>query len=153
MRLAALFSDPHAFGTSHARCAAWPEARWREQLRTLTTFVAVVDSEDVGMVRCAVDTETADAVWLISMWVAPQARRRGIAGSLLHAVIDWADAQCGREVRLDVRVHNEPAMALYRRVGFAPFGPPVPEPPPDEHILEQRFVLPLGRERTSTIDP
>jgi ribosomal protein S18 acetylase RimI-like enzyme len=44
------------------------------------------------------------------------------------------------EVRLDVRERNRAAIALYEHKGFASHGDAVPEPAPNEHILEQRLV-------------
>ena len=78
LRLRALEDAPDAFGSTLAETQARPPESWPQQLRTLPTFAAVIDGEDVGMVRGAPDPEAAGDAWLISMWVAPRARRSGV---------------------------------------------------------------------------
>lgn len=76
-------------------------------------------------------------VELISMWVAPSARGRGVAQQLIDAVTDWAADQ-GRSTFLMVPRDNAPARRAYERAGFVdkgfPDGWPVDEP--REHRME-----------------
>jgi len=58
------------------------------------------------------------SVELISMWVAPFARGRGVGDSLVHAVIEWAREQQAPRVVLGMFGSNKHAVALYRRHGF-----------------------------------
>jgi ribosomal protein S18 acetylase RimI-like enzyme len=144
IRLSALRSDSSAFGTTYAQCSPWPESRWREQLRVLTTFVAMDGGRDVAMVRGVEHESVATGVYLISMWVAPESRRRGLGRSLITAVCDWARSIDRLDVFLDVREHNIPAIALYEANGFRPTGRRTPEPPPEDHIVEAQYRLHLG---------
>jgi [ribosomal protein S18]-alanine N-acetyltransferase len=55
---------------------------------------------------------------IYSLVVAPQARGRGVAQALIHAAEAEA-IRCGRvRMRLEVRVDNAPAQALYARLGY-----------------------------------
>ena len=138
LRLAALKTDPDAFGSTYEACVAWPEARWREQLGPRITFVAVLDDHDVGMAGLA-KAERADTLYLVSMWVDPRARRRGVGSALVETVIERARAQSKRRLLLDVREHNLGAIALYEARGFVATGKIENEPPPDEHIGQREF--------------
>ncbi len=122
VRLAALADAPEAFGTRHEDVVEWPEAAWREQLQRLATFVAVIDDADVGLVRTVRHAEEPDAVYLISMWVDPAARRQGVGSALIEAAAQWTRTADRTRLLLDVRTYNTEALALYRRKGFVPTG-------------------------------
>lgn len=62
------------------------------------------------------------SVALISMWVAPFTRARGVGGALVNAVIEWAREQHASTVALGVLEGNERAIAFYHRHGFIPVG-------------------------------
>jgi ribosomal protein S18 acetylase RimI-like enzyme len=64
--------------------------------------------------------QDSGTVELISLWVAPSARGRGIGDAAIGAVVDWAD---GRAVILSVKTGNRPAIGLYHRHGFTDAGP------------------------------
>jgi ribosomal protein S18 acetylase RimI-like enzyme len=131
VRLRALSDTPAAFGTPWAEAAAWPSVVWREQLEHATTFVAVgpgvaqptftTKTADVGVVRCVLHAQ-AETASLISLWVAPEARGAGIASTLIASVLAFARRQKMGRVVLDVVDTNTPAIALYRKHGFAPNG-------------------------------
>jgi ribosomal protein S18 acetylase RimI-like enzyme len=65
-------------------------------------------------------------VQLISMWVDPRARGRGVARDLIRAVAGWTAARESTRVVLFVQEANEPAQALYRRAGFRATGDRAP---------------------------
>lgn len=129
LRLAALGEAPCAFGS---RLADWQgdgdrEDRWRGRLELPGSHnvIAMLDDRPAGMASGIPDESppAADgARELISMWTAPAARGRGVAGVLIRSVEDWARASGGAELRLAVAEGNEPALALYRRLGFAETG-------------------------------
>ena len=93
--------------------------------------------------RCARDTANTDTAWLISMWVAPEVRRRGVGGLLVDGVVDWARSSGVIRLLLDVSDSNAPAIALYARKGFTPNGEVGTLPPPREHIREHQRELRL----------
>jgi ribosomal protein S18 acetylase RimI-like enzyme len=67
---------------------------------------------------------TDDGAWLvISMWVEPSARGRGIGRALLDAVVEWAkERDPSRAIRLSVTDGNDAARRLYERYGFVDTG-------------------------------
>ena len=143
LRLRALQDSPDAFGSTYEETATRPESSWVQQLRDLPTFVAVVDGHDVGMVRGG--SAGHDTAELISMWVAPEARRMGVGIALIDEVIAWAKSAGFTRIQLDVAEVNTPANALYERAGFLPSGNRSTLPPPRQHITEMERVRPLAR--------
>ncbi len=60
---------------------------------------------------------------VVSMYVAPEFGRRGLAAALLDALIDYArDVWHLEQLVLTVTATNAGAIALYRAKGFASFG-------------------------------
>lgn len=123
LRLRALAESPEAFGST---LAEWSgpgdlEERWRARLalpgaRNLLARLEGPGGEgDVGM---ASGLREGDRVGLVSMWVAPEARGRGVGDALVAAVVDGAREDGASVVRLDVAEGNDPALALYLRHGF-----------------------------------
>jgi len=123
MRLAALTEAPAAFGST---VADWTgpgdtESRWRNRLTDVPlNLLADLDGRPVGMAS-ATAPENGE-VELISMWVAPAARGRGVGASLVQAIVAWAGAQGATKLCLDVRQANRFAIDLYERIGFVDVG-------------------------------
>lgn len=125
LRLAALSEAPGAFGST---LAEWSgdgdrEERWRDRLSIpgARDVVVLLDGAPVGMVS-GVPTEETGVVELISMWVSPDARGRGVGDRLIAEVEQWAVEQGATTLRLSVMHDNRTATALYERAGFAPRG-------------------------------
>jgi GNAT superfamily N-acetyltransferase len=121
IRLTSLRDAPYAFSTTYADAAQWDTSRWEAQVVELATFVAVVDGRDVGVARGAPD-RSGDVRELISMWVAPSARRQGIGAQLIESVAAWANSEGAATLVLAVAASNSTAIALYERAGFVRFG-------------------------------
>ncbi|MCY0989278.1 GNAT family N-acetyltransferase [Nannocystis sp. ILAH1] len=143
VRLAALGDAPDAFGGTLAEAAVRPADDWRRQLVELATFVAVVEGGDAGMVRAARHEVEPDTGELLSMWVAPAARGRGVGDALVDAVVAWARAEGLRRLVLDVGDANAAAIALYARNGFVPTGVTGSLPPPRTHVREHQRARPI----------
>lgn len=122
MRLAALADAPEAFGSRFEDWVDADEDRWRARL----SLPGAVDllaydtgtGEPVGM---ATGTPVADydaGAELISMWVAPVARGRGVAALLIDAVARWATNAGARALVLSVMKDNEAARRSYEKSGF-----------------------------------
>ncbi len=122
VRLASLLDAPAAFGSKHEDVVRWVEPAWRQQLRRITTFVAVEAGRDVGMVRGIEHADLDDAAYLVSMWVDPSVRRQGVGAALIERVVEWTATSGRVRLFLDVRTYNAAAERLYRARGFVPTG-------------------------------
>lgn len=119
IRLIALATDPHAFGSTFAREQDRPEGEWKTRLITSAFFLGEVNGAAGGLVGAHRRDEYAE---LISMWVVPELRGKGLAAVLIHAVIDWAAGEGYREVRLWVVEGNVAAEKAYAKAGFVATG-------------------------------
>lgn len=143
IRLRALRDAPDAFGSTYDEASGWGPEVWSEQLGELPTVVAVRDESDVGMARYAPDHTQPQTGWLISMWVAPAARRMGVGSALCDAIIERARAAGDTRLLLDVADGNAAAIALYEAKGFTPNGETGSLPPPRTHVREHQRERPL----------
>lgn len=143
IRLAALQDAPQAFETTFQTAVNLPLESWQQQLQMLPTFVAVIDGVDSGMVRGAPHSDDASWAYLISLWVAPRARRLGIGQTLIDAVVAWASSEGYVRLVLEVGEGNKNAIALYTRKGFQPTGQTRNLAPPRDHIKEREMALKL----------
>ena len=127
VRLRALADTPDAFGTTHKEAVARPDEWWR-------TWAAKSGDSDAQAMVLAWDREhavgiagvfaTDDGAWqVISMWVEPSTRGRGVGHALLDAVVGWAkEHDANRPIKLSVTDGNDAARRLYERYGFADTG-------------------------------
>lgn len=131
LRLAALADAPYAFGSRLADWESATEGQWRDRLsqQGSVNVVAWLDEQPVGMAS-GVPADTAAMVELISMWVAPIARGRGVGDALIVEVERWACSVGAATLCLQVAKGNLAAAALYGRHGFRDTGEP-PHPMPD----------------------
>ncbi|MFD0402458.1 GNAT family N-acetyltransferase [Kitasatospora sp. NPDC127121] len=123
LRLAALTEAPYAFGSTLAdwQGAGDHEARWRSRLEIpgALDLVAVLDGRPVAMASGVPADEGGAAAELISLWVGPAARGRGVGDRLIGAIARWAAEQGFTTLKLAVNPDNDAAIVLYRRNGFA----------------------------------
>ena len=83
-------------------------------------FVAESEGRVVGRLSVARDPHPASRhVADLGLMVAAGERRRGIGWALLEQAVEWARASGVRKLELHVFPHNEPAIRLYERFGFA----------------------------------
>ncbi len=103
---------------------AWNENMVREELDAPTrTYLLDVFGE----------TEQTVVRGYAGFWYDGEAhQRQGIAAALLKTLIDKAKRQGAARMLLEVRVDNEPALALYQRFGFERMG------------LRKRYYQPEG---------
>ena len=55
---------------------------------------------------------------LYDLFVAPSARRQGVARALMNAASEWAKAQGAARLDLETARDNAPGQALYRDLGY-----------------------------------
>ncbi|WP_158813796.1 GNAT family N-acetyltransferase [Methylocapsa sp. S129] len=84
-------------------------------------LVAISDEGLAGYALVALRKRAA-AARLYSIAVDQRSGRRGIGRALMAACEHYAAAHGRRALRLEVRSDNQPAIALYERLGFRQFG-------------------------------
>jgi GNAT superfamily N-acetyltransferase len=127
LRLAALASDPLAFGATLEEDAKRPASDWAHRAEAGATSdteaIFVLADEDHplrGMVG-AFTHEGGRFLW--GMWVAPDHRGHGNGERLLQVVLAWCRQHPGElPVRLDVNPSQVAALHLYERHGFRASG-------------------------------
>jgi GNAT superfamily N-acetyltransferase len=150
LRLRALAESPRAFGSTYQENAGYPDETWLERTRALAgaaqdraMFVAIDPTADIWIGCAGGFADEDDGIAsLISMWVSPEHRGRGVGRSLVEAVIGWARATGYERLRLDVVRGQDSAVRLYSRLGFRPTGRWIPMPR-DPSLIEDEMVLPL----------
>lgn len=84
----------------------------------LSGFVWVEGGKIVGHVTLSREGVFSPRFWISNLAVARAYQGRGIAKALMKAAIEEAREQGGEEVILRVKAGNEPAISLYRGLGF-----------------------------------
>lgn len=156
VRLRALRDSPSAFGSTYAAEALRPRSEWLMRASAAATgdarvtFLAFDGDECVGLAGGYDDDLGADKQ-LISMWVAPSHRGKGIATELIDAVLAWAGGAGARTVGLWVTRGNDRALRFYEKAGFRVTGDvqPLPSDPCKEEIRMIRDVPAPDRVRHS----
>jgi GNAT superfamily N-acetyltransferase len=124
VRLLALRSDPRAFGSTFEAAAARPESDWvasavgNASSDDRATFFAVDDERIVGLAVVNRDEERADVFAVYQVWVAPEARGRGVGSKLIAALEAWALERGGAVLELLVSDAAPAARRLYEHAGF-----------------------------------
>jgi GNAT superfamily N-acetyltransferase len=137
IRLAALAEAPRAFGSRLTDERRLRPADWRRRLAGRAQFLVRHAGQAVGTVGGIDDGDGAE---LVSMWVAPAWRGRGVGDRLVQAVLDWARAAGYPTVRLWVTVDNAAAERLYARHGFVRTGEIQPVSADDPRRQERGMV-------------
>jgi [ribosomal protein S18]-alanine N-acetyltransferase len=112
---AAALAAIHAMAFPSAE--AWGVDAMSVQLDLASTF-GLIDTRG-GMLLGRVAGDEAE---VLTVAVAPAARRQGVATDLLHAALAEIRARRGRAVFLEVAPGNSAARALYQRFGFVEVG-------------------------------
>lgn len=83
------------------------------RIEPATAYARAADDLGVGLAVC-------EHGWagLFCVATASSARRRGIAGHVVHALTTWAVEHDARRLYLQVESANAPARAFYERTGF-----------------------------------
>ncbi len=143
IRLAALQDTPDWFWATYEEEKDKPESWWRDFIGPGGWFVARETGGTVGIAAGVPHYRPRPkARALISMWVAPGSRGRGIGRKLIAAVADWARADGATVLELEVTTNNEVATGVYERFGFRFTGntEPLPRKP---LIIEREMMLEL----------
>ncbi len=98
----------------------WSESAWADELASPDRYVLSRLDRDARVIGVATFSCVEDMADLNRVIVRDDARGQGVGASLVRAGLEWAGAVGARRMLLEVRPDNEPAVALYRRLGFAP---------------------------------
>jgi ribosomal protein S18 acetylase RimI-like enzyme len=123
LRLRALQDSPNAFSSTYARESAFTDADWITRAEQLDGergigFLATDADIACGMAIGFLGRDDGRSADLLAMWVSPEHRRHGIGCALVNGVLAWARMRGIHVVRLMVTCNNDPAIALYRSLGF-----------------------------------
>ena len=97
--------------------AAWNETALAELLAMPGSFALIEDAAGFILARAAGGESE-----LLTLAVSPAARRRGMATALVLAAAEVAAKASAETMFLEVAAGNNPAIALYKRLGFAEVG-------------------------------
>lgn len=129
LRLEMLAADPDAFWADPEEVRARTAAQWREEIAGPRIHLQARDGDEVlGGIALLPEGYTPeheipeDRAHIVSLWVRPEARGRGVSAVLLRHLSTLALAMGRPDLRLDVDETNAPARALYERLGFRTTG-------------------------------
>jgi ribosomal protein S18 acetylase RimI-like enzyme len=130
LRLLALQESPTAFSSSYSDEAGRSPSEVASRVTpapdgSLCVFGAFVNDRLAGFLAFVRPkrAKLLHSAELAGMYVAPEVRRRGVAGALLDAVIAHARSLPGmRQLKLAVNATNDAARSLYLSRGFTLFG-------------------------------
>jgi ribosomal protein S18 acetylase RimI-like enzyme len=121
IRLAALRDAPDAFASTYEREAEFAEADWQRRIASRGNFLAYAPELGTAPAGIVGGFEAEPGtIELVSLWVSPPARGRGIGQALVETVIGWAQSKSISRVHLWVAENNDQARLLYERCGFSP---------------------------------
>lgn len=103
--------------------APWPEQAFRDELCRPWAHVEVLREAESGQVVAFCNYWiVVDELQILTVAVHPEQRRRGHAARLVQHMLDEGACAKVRIATLEVRASNEPAQALYRKLGFHDVG-------------------------------
>lgn len=99
----------------------WTKNLFFDELENLRTvyFVCCSDDEVLGYGGM---WHVVDEGQITNIAVKKAFRKKGVASSILSALIDWAKKKEISVIGLEVREHNAAAIGLYEKYGFVPVG-------------------------------
>ena len=139
VRLRSLLDSPAAFGSTYEHELGFTESFWRERLGNpeAVSVLAWQGNAPVGI--GAGFQDLPGLLHVVAMWVAPQARGRGVAHLVLDALRDWAGVRRLR-LHLDVESSNVVARRCYEAYGFRATGTTQPLREGAEEVTERMLL-------------
>ena len=100
----------------------WSRNMLAEELdNALSAFLVALD--DGGHVAGYAGLQVVlDEGYITNIAVRPECRRQGVAAKLLQVFLDFAQGNRLAFLTLEVRASNEPALALYEKLGYRRMG-------------------------------
>ncbi len=99
---------------------AWERRAWCEELGRRQSIVWIVDGGggEADALGFLVAWRVLDAIEIVDLGVAPEARRHQIATALMQTLVALAATSAVARIALQVRPKNRGAIALYKKLGF-----------------------------------
>ena len=117
--LVATAIETPAMAAVHAEAfdACWRKDEFEDLLEGEGIFgaLAVAADQPLGVILCRI---AADEMEVLTLGVAPRARRSGVGLALMEAALTVARQRAAAAAFLEVDVANAAAVALYERLGF-----------------------------------
>jgi GNAT superfamily N-acetyltransferase len=123
IRLRTLADSPDAFHSTVESTLARPDAYWRDlavasaQAEDRVLYVAEVDGCWDGVAGGVLEVD-GSVVEVVSVWVDPSCRGRGVGAAMITSVLDWGRERGASGAQLWVHDANDTAIRLYVRLGF-----------------------------------
>jgi ribosomal-protein-alanine N-acetyltransferase len=120
----AFAEDAPALEAVHARAfdASWTAADIERLMRILGGFALIGEGDDREAVGFILARTMAEEAEILTLAIAPWARRQGVASALVEAAAAEAGRRGAQAMFLEVAADNAPALGLYQRLGFAQAG-------------------------------
>ncbi|MCV3295628.1 MAG: GNAT family N-acetyltransferase [Oenococcus sp.] len=128
IRLAALLSDPTAFGSTYEEENRYPDRHFKDRLQNSNgRFIvgAFIGSDliCIAALRRLSNQKEQHKAELVSVYCLPEYRHRGMARKTIQFCIDQARQIEGlRQILLAVSANNQQAISLYKSLNFAKYG-------------------------------
>ncbi|SMQ85979.1 Acetyltransferase (GNAT) domain-containing protein [Devosia lucknowensis] len=135
IRHEALANHPEAFVSTAENFAQRSDADIRQMLETLTVFGAVMADGSLGGINAFLRNEGAKERhrgWMIQVYTRPEQRGTGLSRALVEHLVEHARHHV-IQIHLGVWSENEPAIRLYRKLGF------------EHYATEPRYLFVNGR--------
>jgi RimJ/RimL family protein N-acetyltransferase len=116
LRLRALTDTLGTADPQYCQEVTFTAAQWRRRLRVHAQFAVRSDQHLVGLIGA--QRQSAETVYLYSLWLEPGMRGRGLGHELVVTAVDWARSQRARIVTLRVDAANAAARGVYEQLGF-----------------------------------
>ncbi len=87
---------------------------WKKEGHTL---VALSEGVPVGYIRFWEQT-TSESVWITDLVSTTEARRKGVATSMIRYVESWSLERRNRQLFIEMSSKNHPAISLAKKMGF-----------------------------------
>ena len=100
----------------------WLEQHFRDELAAATAMPLVAFAADGRLMGYICAMQVLDEGHILNVAVDPACRGAGVGRLLVQRVLDDCRASGAAFVSLEVRVSNEPAISLYRNMGFVETG-------------------------------
>jgi len=149
VRLRALQDTPSAFGSTYARESQFSDEDWLQRSLNLCTprsvgYLACNHGACCGIAAAFLAGRNPLEAHVVSVWVAPEHRKSGVARQLMDAIQTWAAHRGAHTLVLMVTSNNHTAIDFYQRNGFTMTGHTEPYPN-DPALIEHEMSKPIPK--------